>query len=89
MGLDCKLKDPAASLSGQESSAATLENWTGLHGAVELTNFLPYQESKVGLVHLTSPLFEGVFLVNSTAVWKKKLFTECVINLCEELDHLD
>jgi hypothetical protein len=62
MGLDCKFKDLAASLSGQESSAASLENWTGLHEAMEVIKPLPNQELKVGLVHLTSPLFEGVFL---------------------------
>jgi len=81
--LDCKLKDPAASLSGQGSSAASLENWTGLHEAMEVINFLSYQESEVGLVHLTSPLFEGVFFcfVNSTGVSKKKFLAEFVINL--------
>lgn len=53
----------------------------GLHEAMEVINPLPYQESKVSLVQLTSPPFEGVFLFNSTGVSKEKFLTECVINL--------
>lgn len=59
--MDCKLKDPAASLSGQGSSAGSLENGTGLYEAMEIISPLTYQDSKVGLVHLTSPVFEGGF----------------------------
>jgi hypothetical protein len=78
--LDFKLKDPAASLSGQESSVASLKKWTGLHEAMEVVNLLPYQESKVGLVHVTSPLFEGVFWLIQPGYRRKQFFTECVIN---------
>lgn len=59
--MDCKLNDPAASLSGKGSSAASLENCMGLDEAMEIMSLLPYQESKVGLLQLTRPPFEGGF----------------------------